>query len=102
MILYIDENRRITSYNETLAPEAAAAEIAKGTAAYFDGDFDFFMGEDKPGMQKSFYLNEDSTIRIEYIDAIKESQPLSEQEQIAIDTALTVEYMACLMEASLT
>lgn len=29
-------------------------------------------------------------------------QPLSEQEQIAIDTALTVEYMACLMEASLT
>lgn len=29
-------------------------------------------------------------------------QPLSEQEQIAIDTALNVEYMACLLEASLT
>lgn len=29
-------------------------------------------------------------------------QPLTEQEQIAIDTALNVEYMVCLMEASLT
>ena len=27
--------------------------------------------------------------------------PLSEQEQIAIDTALNVEYIACLMEANL-
>lgn len=31
-----------------------------------------------------------------------EEEPLTEQEQIAIDTALTVEYMACLLEASLT
>lgn len=27
--------------------------------------------------------------------------PLTEQEQIAIDTALNVEYIACLMEANL-
>ncbi len=27
--------------------------------------------------------------------------PLSEKEQIAIDTALNVEYIACLMEANL-
>lgn len=27
--------------------------------------------------------------------------PLSEQEQIAIDTALNVEYIACLLEANL-
>ena len=27
--------------------------------------------------------------------------PLSEQEQVAIDTALNVEYIACLMEANL-
>lgn len=31
----------------------------------------------------------------------QEPQPLSEQEQIAIDTALNVEYIACLMEANL-
>lgn len=29
------------------------------------------------------------------------TMPLSEQEQLAIDTALNVEYIACLMEANL-
>lgn len=39
---------------------------------------------------------------VEYkTETIKEI-PITEQEQIAIDTALNVEYMACLMEASLT
>lgn len=38
----------------------------------------------------------------EYIPPEPEPKPLTEQEQIAIDTALTVEYMACLLEASLT
>ena len=28
-------------------------------------------------------------------------QPLTEQEQIAIDTALTVEYLACLLETNM-
>lgn len=40
----------------------------------------------------------------EYIPPKLESTsipPLTEQEQIAIDTALNVEYMVCLMEANL-
>lgn len=37
----------------------------------------------------------------EYIQPELEPQKLTEQEQIIIDTALTVEYMACLMEANL-
>ena len=41
-------------------------------------------------------------IRIEYEEIPPEpAPPLSEQEQIAIDTALNVEYIACLMEANL-
>ena len=32
----------------------------------------------------------------------KEQNPITEQEQIAIDTALNVEYIACLLEAALT
>ncbi len=35
-------------------------------------------------------------------DVAPELQPLTEQEQISIDAALTVEYMACLLESSLT
>lgn len=38
----------------------------------------------------------------ECIQPEPEPQPLSQQEQIAIDTALTVEYIACLMETALT
>lgn len=36
-----------------------------------------------------------------YIPPEPEPQPISQKEQIDIDTALTVEYMACLMESSL-
>lgn len=39
----------------------------------------------------------------EYVEITGEEYvpPLSEQEQLAIDTALNVEYIACLMEANL-
>lgn len=102
MILYIDSSRRITAYNKTLTPAQEQAEAAKGGAVIFSGEFDFFMGEEKEGRKKEFYLNEDHTIRIEYIDILPEPAPsLTEQEQIAIDIALNVEYMVCLMEANL-
>lgn len=69
MILYTDENRRITSYNDmSLTPKQEAKELSKYGAVKYDGDFNFFMGKDKPGMQKFFYLNEDNTIRIEYTE----------------------------------
>lgn len=68
MILYIDSSRRITAYNKTLTPAQEQAEAAKDGAVIFSGEFDFFMGEDIPDKQKSFYLNEDNTIRIEYTD----------------------------------
>jgi len=49
-----------------------------------------------------FDLETDGMIRIEYEEIPPEpAPPLSEQEQIAIDTALNVEYIACLMEANL-
>lgn len=102
MILYINSNRKITAYNKTLTPAQEQAEAARGVAVIFSGEFDFFMGEDIPGKQKAFYLNEDNTIRTEYTDVKPEHlKPLTEQEQIAIDTALNVEYMVCLMEANL-
>ena len=85
MILYIDNNRRITAYNKTLTPEQEAARIADGAAVYFDGDFDFFMGEDKPGMQKSFYLNEDHTIRIEYTEIPPEEPTYEERMESKAD-----------------
>lgn len=47
----------------------------------------------------------DTVVKYKKPDEISEAEeqeiPLSEQEQIAIDTALNVEYIACLMESGL-
>lgn len=98
MLLYIDENRKIKSYSTN----DNSSKTVKGYVEFYNGEFNFFMGDYIDGKEKVFYLNEDGTIRIEYVDIKLQEEPLSEQEQIAIDTALNVEYIACLMEASLT
>lgn len=62
---------------------------------------EFFKDENGVEMRKDIY---DNGMTITQIANPPEPEPqtLTEQEQIAIDTALTVEYMACLLEASLT
>lgn len=102
MFLYLDENRRIIASKDNISQEAAKKLEQKKIGAYYAGEFSFFMGENRAGFKKAFYLETDGTIRIEYEPILQESaQPLSEQEQIAIDTALNVEYIACLLEANL-
>ncbi len=63
MFLYLNKDKRITAYDDSSTREQMKEEIKKEMGVWYDGDFDFFMGEDKPGMQKDFYLNEDNTIR---------------------------------------
>lgn len=102
MFLYLGEKRRIIASKDSISQEAAKKLEQKKIGAYYDGEFSFFMGENRAGFKKAFYLETDGTIRIEYEKVPPERiPPLSEQEQIAIDTALNVEYIACLMEANL-
>lgn len=103
MLLYLDENRRIIDKNYVISHASALKIMAENPLAeWHDIDFSFAMGEDRAGYEKAFYLETDGTIRIEYEEIPPEpAPPLSEQEQIAIDTALNVEYIACLMEANL-
>lgn len=98
MILYIDNDRKILRYNAISALEDM---MHIENAVWYDGDFSFEMENDIEGKQKVFYLNEDGTIRVEYVDIERKEEPFTEQEQIAIDTALNVEYIACLLEANL-
>ncbi|GEM_PF-3614714 len=103
MLLYLDENRKIIDNNYVISHASALKIMAENPLAeWHDIDFSFAMGEERAGFEKAFYLEEDGTIRLEY-EAIppEPAPPLSEQEQIAIDTALNVEYIACLMEANL-
>lgn len=66
MILYFDGNGKICAYKAEISEKDAKREEACGVGVFYDGEFDFFMGENKPGFEKVFYLNEDGTIRIEY------------------------------------
>lgn len=103
MLFYLDENRKILDNNFAISHASALKVIAENPLAeWHDIDFSFAMGEYREGFEKVFYLEEDETIRIEFEKIPPEPiPPLTEQEQIAIDTALTVEYIACLMEANL-
>lgn len=105
MLFYLDGNRRIIDNNPVISYVSALKVIAENPLAeWHETDFSFTMGEDRPGFEKAFYLEPDGTIRMEYAEIPPEPAapaPLSEQEQLAIDTALNVEYIACLMEANL-
>ncbi len=63
-------------------------------------DTDFYTDENGVEMRKDTYAN-GTVIKIPLRTHTTEENPLTEQEQIAIDTALNVEYMVCLMEANL-
>lgn len=103
MLFYLDGDRRIIDNNPVISYVSALKVIAENPLAeWHETEFSFTMGEDRPGFEKAFYLETDGTIRIEYAEIPPEPvPPLTEQEQIAIDTALNVEYIACLMEANL-
>lgn len=61
-----------------------------------------FINENGVEMRKDTYANGMIITQAANVhEPEPEPQKLTEQEQIIIDTALTVEYMACLMEANL-
>lgn len=61
---------------------------------------EFFANENGVEMRKDIYDN-GMTITQVANPPEPEPQPLSEQEQIAIDNALNLEYLVCLMETNM-
>lgn len=78
MFLYLGEKRHIIALKERISAKEAEILEEKNAGAYYAGEFSFFMGEDRPGFEKAFYLEEDGTIRIEY-EAIPPRQPTAEE-----------------------
>lgn len=63
---------------------------------------EYFTDENGVEMKKDIYANGMTITGLANEPELQpEPQMLSEQEQIAIDTALTVEYMACLLETNM-
>lgn len=86
MLLYLDENRKILDNNFVISHASALKIMEKNPLAeWHEIDFSFAMGEDKPGMQKSFYLNEDNTIRIEYTEIPPREPTYEERMESKVD-----------------
>lgn len=62
---------------------------------------EFFKDKNGVEMRKDIYDNGMTITQVANPPELEEL-PLSEQEQIAIDNALNLEYLVCLMETSLT
>lgn len=85
MFLYLGENRRIAALKDNISRYDAKKLEQKGIGAYFNGEFSFFMGENRAGYEKAFYLNEDGTIRIEYEEIPPRQPTLEEVMQAKLD-----------------
>ena len=99
MILFINENNRITAYSKTKTVEELKEYIDSGKAVEYDSEFDFFMGEDREGFEKQFYY-ENGEVRTEYIEISQEplSKPLFQTEQTLMHMAINMEYLTTMME----
>ena len=78
MFLYLGENRRIIASKADISQEDAMKLEQKKIGVYYAGEFSFFMGENRAGYDKVFYLEMDGTIRIEY-EEIPPRQPTPEE-----------------------
>lgn len=78
MLIFFNEDRRIHSSYGACKEEAEQIIQQNPLCAWYEGEFNFFMGEDRTGYEKAFYLNVDGTIRIEY-EKIPPRQPTSEE-----------------------
>lgn len=69
MLLHINKDRKIEFYDIV----DDDSKIAEGVVEHYDGVFTFFDGDYIQGKEKEFFLNEDGTIRIEYVDSSLET-----------------------------
>ena len=72
MLLYLDRERYIVSYNDNLTQPEAAEQIANG-AIWYDGIFSFLDGEERQGFLKKFKWDGEKPVA-EYIP-INQPQP---------------------------
>jgi hypothetical protein len=95
MLLHINKDRKIEFYDIV----DDDSKIIKGVVEHYNGEFNFFMGDYIEGKEKEFYLSENGTICIEYVDIEpQEEPPLTETEQAILDTAINVDYLVCMKE----
>ena len=83
MLVWIDENRKITAWNEVISEEEAKKYI--NTGCLWVSDLEINMPEITESQTVEMYLNEDMTVRYEIISI---EEPIPEQDQIQAEMLL--------------
>ncbi len=79
MLVYIDENRKITGYNTIIPKEESQKYLVENYCIWIEEEINY--PEPKEGYQTVMYLNEDNTIRYEY----ELPEPLHKPEPTQLD-----------------
>lgn len=95
LIYFFTDSKTIYGINSNITKEDAYKSIKDG-CKWLDVDKIPYLSENE-----EWYLTVDNQIRVRKIKKEEKTKVLTEQEEIALDTALNVEYMVCLMEESL-
>ena len=84
MLIYIDENRKITGYNTIIPKEESQKYLQKNYCVWLDEEIDYT--QLKEGYQTVIYLNEDNTLRYEF-----EKPVIVEPEPTQLDRIKNIE-----------
>jgi len=97
VLLILNEIKEIVAYNKVNSKNEVKEDDLH---VRFDGDFTFGEGEEMTGKRKRYFWNGGIEIRYEDIPPA-EKPPLSPTEQAILQTAITTEYMAAMMETTI-
>lgn len=95
MLIYINDNRKITAYNTIISKVESQKYLQENKCIWIDEEIDYT--QQKEGYQTVMYLNENNTIRYEFEKPeIIEPEPTQldriEEQQLIIMTAQADQY----------
>lgn len=95
MLVYINENRKITAYNTIISKSESQKYLQENYCIWIDEEIDYTQSKD--GYQTVMYLNENNTIRYEFEKPeIIEPEPtqldIIQEQQLIIMTAQADQY----------
>lgn len=84
MLFYLDQNRKILDNNFVISKEKALKIAERNPfAEWHEIEFSFTMGGYREGFEKNLYLEEDSTVRVEFTEIPPEVyNPITQLDRI--------------------
>ena len=97
MLIWFDENNKVTAYNPYLTEEQSQEYLAAGCIWAEVSEMPEL--PEAEGKEVVYYIDENNSVRAEYEDLPRER--LTEEQQAILETAVNVDYLVCLADLGL-